>query len=50
MDYEDYILMREAQNLGEGNGEEEECVICKAAPCRCDAIYDAWKEEGIITT
>lgn len=47
MDYEDYILMREAQNMGEGNGEEEECSLCKAVPCRCDAIYEAWRDDQI---
>lgn len=50
MDYEDWIAQQEERSLIEedGYGEEEACGLCKAAPCRCDAIYDAWKEEGIL--
>ena len=55
MDYDTYMLMQadmaEPCVCGEEKGdncacEEEECITCKAAPCRCDAIYDAWREDG----
>lgn len=47
MDYEDYLMRQEEQNKGEDDAKEEECGLCAAAPCRCDAIYDAWRDEQI---
>lgn len=48
MDYDDYMLMREEQREMEGKDEqEEECGLCKAFPCRCDHIYDSWRDDGV---
>lgn len=53
MDYDDYMLMKADQAepcvCGEEKGdycacEEEACLICKAAPCICDRIYQEWKD------
>ena len=48
MDYDTWIMIEQDRiNMeGKDNGEEEECFTCHAAPCRCDAIYDAWREDG----
>jgi hypothetical protein len=57
MDYDDYMLMQEemaepcvicGEEKGDNCGCEEECIICASAPCRCDEIYDAWKDDKIL--
>lgn len=47
MDYEDYLMRQEQQNQGEDIGKEDECIICAAIPCRCDDIYDSWRDDRV---
>lgn len=47
MDYDTWMMIQaDRECTEERNAKEEECFTCHAAPCRCDAIYDAWREDG----
>lgn len=48
MDYDDYMLMKAERREMEGTDEQEkECFTCHAAPCRCDDIYQEWRDSLI---
>ena len=46
MDFDTWVLIEQGMlDQKESNGKEEDCFTCAAFPCRCDDIYDAWRDD-----
>lgn len=47
MDFDTWVLIEQGMldQKEKPYGKEEECFTCAAFPCRCDDIYDAWRDD-----
>lgn len=45
MDFDTWVLIEQGMlDQKEQHAKEEDCFTCAANPCRCDAIYDEWRD------
>ena len=49
MDFDTWVLIEQdmLEQKEKGYGTEKNCLTCAAFPCRCDHIYDSWRDDGV---